>query len=56
MILVASLRAPSVGIDLAGHYAKDSNKLLFIAGRIFQNFQLFQHMRLGIVIIAKFFR
>ena len=22
MILVASLRAPSVGIDLAGHYAK----------------------------------
>lgn len=47
MILVASLRAPSVGIDLAGHYAKRFEQIAFYSWKDIPKFSAFSTYEIG---------
>lgn len=47
MILLASLRAPSVGIDLAGHYAKRYEQIAFYNWKDIPKFSVFSTYEIG---------
>ena len=54
MILVASLRAPSVGIDLAGHYAKRFEQIVFYSWKDIPKFSAFSTYEIGYCYYCKF--
>lgn len=54
MILVASLRAPSVGIDLAGHYAKRFEQIAFYNWKDIPKFSVFSTYEIGYCYYCKF--